>query len=288
MTSVSSSARARAFQIKMARPTSGTVDPLKTTLRSYGGARRSSHHLTLPFLGKPSRKSEEEEQESCDSEEEGYGARKGKWLSTPASRPLGELQESKGREPVKALASSYSKTPLCVYKSSEQENCTAPPVPHGRQRQTPKPSYRDNSKQVEPTQKFATDGNVSLNSAIELNGSYSYSAMGLETSRDQLPPPLPSLPQSAAVAHSSRMQSTAISRSEVAAGPTPEVRCSGQSCSKEEVDHPQVVPVDRSLRPPDMHSQDWLALPDKNKKKKWVIKVSHLGRGGFSEVQATF
>lgn len=282
---MTSSARARAFQIKMARPVSGTVDALK---RSYGGARRGSHLVALPFLGKPSRKSEEEERESCDSEEEeGYGARKGKCLSTPATRPLGELQENKGRAPVKALAASYSKTPLSVYNPAQKENLTAPPISHGRQRPTPKLDHRLNSKRVEPPQKFATDGNVSLNSTAALDGSCSYSAMGLETSRDQLLPPLPSLPQSSALAHSSRIQSAATSKREVAAeDPTPQLRHGGgQVSSREEVDHPQGRPVDKSLLPPDLHSQDWLALPYTNKNKKWVIRVSHLGRGGFSEVR---
>lgn len=265
----------------MARPAGGAVDP--TLKRTYGGARRGSHHVALPYLGKPSRKPEGETRESCDSEEEDeqYGAGKGtEWLSTPGSRPLAELQESKAVGPVKAVAVSTSKPPL-PDRSAQQENLLpAPSVAHRKQHPTPKLNHKDNYEQAAFPRKFATDGNVSLNSATALDGSCSYSAMELE--RHHL---LPSLPHSAVVAHSSRMQPAVIPKREVAPGPTPELHHCTQGSGREEVGHLRGIQDERALLPPDLHSQDWLALPDMNKK-KWVIKVSHLGRGGFSEVHS--
>ena len=267
----------------MSRPVIGAaVDPpLK---RTYGGARRGSQHISLPYLGKPSRKLEGEGRESCDSEEEEEldGARKGTDVpSKPGCRPLAELQKPKTIEPVKPDALSTSKPPLPDYSHSQQENLSfpAPPASQRRHHPTPKPSHRGNAEQDTLLHKSATEGNVSLSNASALDGSRSCSALELERHLRPQPPHGPVL------ALSSRRQPGGLRKREPAVGPAPQLPHCGQGSGREEVGHLQCVP-EKAFIPPDLHSQDWLALPDIDRK-KWVLKVSHLGRGGFSEVHST-
>ena len=283
----------------MARPV-GAVDASQK--RTYGGTRRGSHHVLLPYLGEPSRKLEGESIESCDSEEEEEldgtrnalcvpcEARKGTdSLPTPGSRPLVEVQTTKGIEAVKPATVTRSRPPLPDNPSQQQQENLGIPAPlsaHRRQHPTPTLSHRGNAQHAVLAHKFATDGNVPLNNASALDSSLSCSAVELE--RHRLPPSS-AQPHSTALAGSSRRQQpTGILKREAAKRPTPELpHCSqgGGGGREEVVGHLRRMQEERPVVPPgpDLRSKDWLALPDINRK-KWVLKVSHLGRGGFSEV----
>ena len=285
----------------MARPVGAVDASLK---RTYGGTRRGSQHVFLPYLGEPSRKIEGESIESCDSEEEEEldgtrsascvpcEARKGTdSLPIPRCRPLVEVQTTKAIEAVKPVTVTRSRPPLPDNPSHQQQENLGIPAPlsaHRRQHPTPTLSHRGNAQRVAHAHKFATDGNVSLNNASALDSSLSCSAMELEGHRL---PPSSTQPHSTVLAGSSRRQQpTGILKREAATRPPPELpHCSqGGGGQEEVVGHLRRMQEERPVVPPgpDLRSKDWLALPDMNRK-KWVLKVSHLGRGGFSEVHST-
>lgn len=283
----------------MARPVGAVDASLK---RTYGGIRRGSHHVFLPYLGEPSRKLEDEATESCDSEEEEEldGTRSAcvpcearkqgtDSLPTPGCRPLVEVQTNKPKEAVKPATVTRSRPPLPDNPShhQQQENLgiPAPLSAHRRQHPIPTLSHRGNAQHAVLAHKFATDGNVSLSNAPAPDSSLSCGVVELE--RHGLPPSS-AQPHSTVLADSSRRQQpTGIPKREAATRPAPELPHCGQGGGgREEVEgHLRGMQEERPVIPPgpDLRSKDWLALPDMNRK-KWVLKVSHLGRGGFSEV----